>query len=188
MKREINLWGIISILVIIILLWYILAFNMFGTTTILKQIVDKVKGLNSQVKIGECPIEIIPEKIFLNEALMHFQSYIDFQGKERLMGYSSIGTWADGQTMDLFGSDFQSVCKQGELEGENINLVYCKNIDYSKTITPLSEEGVIEQIKTISYSVNLVLEKESERVIDSSAFGDYPVTTFKVLSSECLTN
>jgi len=138
--------------------------------------------------------EIIPEEVELSENLNIFYTEV-FNGRltyveaSHLTGdaypYNNSKTnWNDGQTIDISGK-----CYWGHLEGENVNLVYCNDLDYSKTTTPVSKEGVVGKTQVIAYSVNLILEKEKVNVLSiPESFGfftEIPVTTYKVISYTC---
>ncbi len=121
----------------------------------------KLSGLNS----NECPERIIPLEIDLLEYESGLWGYEEW-GVGQIYYYWNP-SWLDGQKMTLYpptregGIDDYSrkYCVKGYEEGQNINYYYCK-VGYSKTTTDISEGGEIGETKTISYLIDLVLEKE----------------------------
>jgi hypothetical protein len=134
-----------------------------------------------------CPEGIIPEYIYLanyHDGLWGFRNYTSsYYGEQATSVYDLY--WADGQKSDLVGNHQKSLCRQGNLEGENINLVYCNNLEYSKTTTDISEDGTIGKTHTISYSIDLVLQMESTRTLHDASGGYYSINKYKVISSLC---
>jgi len=186
--------NIIIIVVILIIIGLILAYNS-GYIELPKI------NLNSTLDSSNyCEENIIPERIELTENLNKFYTEV-FNGRLVFVeGSHAIGerytnsqtNWKDGQIIELFNyDDWENKCHKGYLEGENINLVYCNNLKYSSSKTPVSEEGIVGKTTTTSLSINLVLEKEKVEVLSIPPLGlgsvkEVPITTYKVISSDCI--
>jgi len=179
---------IIGIIFIIVLLSYIFNNNIFGFRSLYYESKNSLNLLFSKSNIKtDCPIGIIPLEVELSDMMMPFVDLGEYYGK-RQIEQTPYSLWADGETMNWYGtySNFDSLCHQGKSEGENINLVYCNGFSYSKSTTPISESGVIGKTTTVSYTINLILQKESERNINAFAWGNFHVTKYKIISSECI--
>jgi hypothetical protein len=77
----------------------------------------------------------------------------------------NISIWKDSQpileyqTEPYFDSNTHDYnCRQGNLSGENI-YYYCYNLQYTKSETPISEDGFIGPTKTTNYIIDLTLQK-----------------------------
>ena len=83
-------------------------------------------------------------------------------------------------------------CYVGNKKGQNINLIYCDNITYFKEIISISDNGIIGNTKVYNYSIDLVLEKESDRKINETSFNRQFIipnrylilTKYKIISFE----
>jgi len=205
-KPNYLLWSIVVIVLILIIL-YILNQNFkTKTNTFLSDIKAKVSEVssNNSKLINGCPVGIIPEKIELTQDFQKFYTGIFanrlfiVEGSHIIEGSETQQTeqitnsktnWADGQIIELM--DFaERKCHKGQFEDENIDLVYCNDLKYSSSKTPISDEGIIGRTTTISLSIDLVLEKEKVEtlIIPPIALGsarEVPIMTYKVLTSEC---
>ncbi len=190
MKKQINFKVILTVLVIIILVWFIWGYDVFGVRTLVSEGFDKIKGLSSNVNIEiKCPEGIIPSEIDLMKDDYGLSGYeleeVDFI-------YRWKPKWEDGQEMEIYSppSDYEGVqtidlskrhCIKGSLEGQNVNYYYC-DVTYSKTTTDISDEGEIGETGTISYRIKLILEQQEQiRTIRSISIDRY-----KVISSNCM--
>lgn len=137
-----------------------------------------------------CPPGIVPENFYLSDNLKTIQREMD--GAEVYFHEEYVGkmNWSDGQPLFLRTRDFKDACYWGKHEGENISLVYCKGLDYSKTEEVISEDGIVGGTSSTNYLVDIVLEKKSTAVLNevskTSRKPKYNLTTFRVLSSNCI--
>ena len=191
MRRKNNFNVIVTILVIILLLWFILGYNVFGIKTTINNGVNNLKGLTSNLNTKiECPEGVIPSEIDLAEYEGGLWGYEESE-LGRMRYYYWHPYWEDGQQMDIYpptpsGStdDFsRKYCEKGNEEGQNINYYYCK-VGYSKTTTNISKEGEIGETKTESYTIDLVLEKK-EHIKDLDKI---PIDKYSIISSTCSLN
>lgn len=196
MRKKYNLNMIIAILVIIILIGFIWGYNVLGIRTTITKGVENLKGLSSNVNVQvECPEGIIPSEIDLikeDKPLLGESGLSGFElseGQQATLIYRWDPEWLDGQKMTMYppaSSDLiydatKRHCFKSSEEGKNINYYYC-DVGYSKTTTDISDEGVIGETKTISYKINLVLEKKEHiRVVKG-----YSLDTYNVVSSSCV--
>lgn len=136
----------------------------------------------------ECPEDIIPESINMDNRVMQPKEIIantaNTKNYPETVTQNSIFSWKDGEKGDMHSAE-GSLCHKGKLEGENINLIYCEQLPYHKITTPISEEGIIGESEELHLSINLVLEEIDVKVVNTMLYGDVPVSTNKVISSEC---
>ena len=222
---EVFYYIIMTISLIIIIYHLIATFNKKNTKKIVLYLVIIIgiivlinySGLIfSAVNDYSCPTEIIPQNISLDQNLLPFSTQIgnlNPVNKALIYTEEASSSWEDGQPMNLYNKGY--LCHKGNKEGENVNLVYCDGLLYSKTntTTAISENGTVgaTTTKKISYKINLVLQSYDDRDLISnpsahtydltkennylpeislpSAFsiqGVTHITYYKVISSECM--
>jgi len=148
-------------------------------------------GNNTQNEMSGCPTGIIPENvtIILN---------IGLNLQEPIYQYDIIGDywkgshpiqvrnkWGDGSQIGKYSGYETNYCHIGSSKGENINYVYCE-VNYSKSETAVSNEGVIGDTKESSYKINLVLIQDS--FIDKTMQGDFlmkGIANYNVVGATC---
>ncbi|MBI5390077.1 hypothetical protein HZB02_01175 [Candidatus Woesearchaeota archaeon] len=135
-----------------------------------------------------CPDGIIPEVLTLN--------IVDFPGlPEEYKGLDiikQVSKWKDSQPIEDYIPEgsvylFEPACKAGSSEGQNVNDYYCNNLKYSKSITPISEEGVIGKTQNSQFVISLVLTLVPNQNLQSEEvnFQRQKVGDFEVISAQC---
>jgi len=108
--------------------------------------------------------------------------------------------WKDGTEMEaemsVMGIDIYSVCHNGERKGENMNYLYCENLEYHKENQNIAEDGTILDYEKRNYLISIEIDKNSikEEKIYRRAYLPGPenkqviagiLTTYKIVNSEC---
>jgi len=222
---EIFYYIIMTISLIIIIYHLIATFNKKNTRKIVLYLVIIIGivilinysgSIFSAVNNYSCPTGIIPQNISLDQNLLPFSTQIgNLNPVNKALFYTEEAStyWEDGQPMNLYEKGY--LCHRGNKEGENVNLVYCDSLLYSKTntTTAISENGTVgaTTTKKTSYKINLVLQGYSDRELISnpsthtydltqennylpeislpSAFstqGVTHITDYEIISSECV--
>jgi len=165
-KRK-NNKKVIIVISIIVIIAFAMASDFGGIRTTIEE-----KSSNDY-----CKENIIPETITFE---------YDFNQKEDSLSRLVSG-WKDGTAIMSEKYEVISpliwtgrpICRIGSSKGENTNYFYCENFIYRKTnIDNLGNIG-----ETISYKVNLVLDKNS--IITSKIDNFRNHASFEVVSSTC---
>lgn len=200
--RHIDVWWIVGFLFVIILIAYIFNYNLFGIKTLYHNSISTIKGTTYEIKekvnTGECPGGIVPEHIYLNKDLLGIYNYTEpyFGNYFSMLPWSY---WADGSEMNLMDQDWgslnrgYSLCHHGREVGENVSLIYCNNLSYSKSITPISEGGIVGKTESVSYKVNIIITKIGETAVLGKPYppDNLPrllgyIYDYNITSSECI--
>ena len=189
-SNELLMWIVIIFIIFgLIYVWnYYLSPNSYGYFERNFLNYEEKPDTSSQGNKVKCPEEIIPEEFILNPELTNFETF-ETSGRLQVRSLNTLFKWKDGQNLHLD-------CHHGQYEGENINLVYCNDLSYSKTTTPIYESGIVGKTETISYVVDLVLKEKSVEILELDMVGvgtdwtkpyivEYPITTYEIISSEC---
>ncbi|MBU2576520.1 MAG: hypothetical protein KKF50_02260 [Nanoarchaeota archaeon] len=179
---------------IIILASLVYAYDVGGVKTLIEEKINQVQdnsNLGGSLLSSECPEGIVPEVMIMDNKQLTFVKNMTgiYRDYPEAVSFSSMFYWNDGVQSDLDATDdgfyYYNLCHKGQSGGENINYIYCEDLPYSKTITPVSDEGVIGKSETISYSIDLVLEEESVRTVNDMMYGDVPISSNRIISSKC---
>jgi len=179
-KRK-NNKKVIIVISIIVIIAFAMASDFGGIRTTIEEKSSWIKS-NPSTSKGSilndyCKENIIPETITFE---------YDFNQKEDSLSRLVSG-WKDGTAIMSEKYEVISpliwtgrpICRIGSSKGENTNYFYCENFIYRKTnIDNLGNIG-----ETISYKVNLVLDKNS--IITSKIDNFRNHASFEVVSSTC---
>lgn len=163
-----------TILCIIVVLWFVIGFNMFGIGTAYSKAIGSVVGWFNDVDVktrtSECQDGLVPSMLLFSEEKITYKSWAEkrtYSEKsesilvvcpENQSNFSCVNWSSRINQKTYLPYILGKYCHRGSNTGENQNNIYCQDINYYYSTQPVDYQGNIGEIAVVNYTLSFEMK------------------------------